>query len=147
MKITKIMNNTNLSKMIDNKYVLYFVFILSAIYLLGYLMSGNFSSIIFFVCFGFVTSLFSKNMTIILTVPLLLTSILMIGEKVKESFANMAKKNIHTKVIEVQSQINDMIANGISTSQQKNALKAKNDYLKYLIKEIEANKKYVKKRK
>jgi len=59
----------------------------------------------------------------------------------------MAKKNIHTKVIEVQSQINDMIANGISTSQQKNALKAKNDYLKYLIKEIEANKKYVKKRK
>jgi hypothetical protein len=103
MKITKIMNNDNLNKMIDNKYVLYFVFILSAIYLLGYLMSGNFSSIIFFVCFGFVTSLFSKNITIILTVPLLLTSILMIGEKVKESYANMAKKNIHTKVIEVQT--------------------------------------------
>jgi competence protein ComGC len=137
MKITKIMNNTNLSKMIDNKYVLYFVFILSAIYLLGYLMSGNFSSIIFFVCFGFVTSLFSKNMTIILTVPLLLTSVLMIGEKVKESFANMVKKNLHKQVIETQTQINDMIANGVNTPQQKNALKIKNDKLKNLLKQID----------
>jgi hypothetical protein len=59
----------------------------------------------------------------------------------------MAKKNIHTKVIEVQTQINDMIANGVTTSQEKNALKKKNDYLKYLIKEIKANKKYVKKQK
>ena len=146
MKITKIMNNTNLSKMIDNKYVSYFVIILSAIYLLGYLMSGNFSSIIFFVCFGFVTSLFSKNMTIILTVPLILTSILMIGEKVKESFANMApQKNIHTQVIETQSQINDMIANGVNTPQQKNALKAKNDKLKSLIKQIELRNSMLKK--
>ncbi len=136
MKITKIMNNTNLSKMIDNKYVLYFVFILSAIYLLGYLMSGNFSSIIFFVCFGFVTSLFSKNMTIVLSVPLILTSILMIGEKVKESFANMAKKNIQTQLIETQTQINDMIANGVNTPQQKNALKIKNDKLKKILKQI-----------
>ncbi len=147
MKITKIMNNENLTKMIDNKYVSYFVIILSAIYLLGYLMSGNFSSIVFFACIGYVTYLFSKNITIVLSVPLLLTSVLMIGEKVKESFANMAKKNIHTQIIETQSQINDMIANGITTSQQKNALKAKNDYLKKLIKQIEANKKYVKKRK
>jgi len=145
MKITKIMNNTNLSKMIDNKYVLYFVFILSAIYLLGYLMSGNFSSIIFFVCFGFVTSLFSKNMTIVLSVPLILTSILMIGEKVKESFANMVKKNLHTQVLETQTQINDMIANGVNTPQQKNALKIKNDKLKNLLKQIDVKQGMLKK--
>lgn len=139
MKITKIMNNSNLSKMVDNKYVLYFVIILSAIYLLGYLLSGNFSSIIFFVCIGYLTSLFSKNNTIVLTIPLVLTSILMIGEKVKETFANMApQKNLHTQFIETQSEINDMIANGVNTTQQKNALKVKNDKLKSLLKQIDA---------
>lgn len=140
MKITKIMNNANLKKMIDNKYVLYFVIILSAIYLLGYLMSGNFSSIIFFVCFGYVTSLFSKNITIVLSVPLLLTSILMIGEKVKESYKNMVQKDLHTQIIETQSEINDMILNGVTTSQQKSALKVKNDKIKSLQKQIELNK-------
>lgn len=139
MKITKIMNNTNLTKMIDNKYVLYFVIILSATYLLGYLMSGNFSSIIFFVCFGYVTSLFSKNYTIVLTVPLLLTSVLMIGEKVKESYANRIQKSLHTQIIETQSEINDIIINGVTTTKQKNALKEKNDKLKSLVKQIEMN--------
>ena len=139
MKITKIMNNTNLTKMIDNKYVLYFVIILSATYLLGYLMSGNFSSIIFFVCFGYVTSLFSKNYTIVLTVPLLLTSVLMIGEKVKESYANRIQKSLHTQVIETQSEINDIIINGVTTTKQKNALKEKNNKLKSLVKQIEMN--------
>ena len=147
MKITKIMNNSNLSKMINNKYVSYFVIILSAIYLLGYLMSGNFSSIIFFVCIGYVTSLFSKNMTIVLSFPLLLTSILMIGEKVKESYANMVRKGLHDQIIDTQAEINDMLLNGVNTTQQKNALKAKNDKLKSLIKQIESKSNMMNKKK
>jgi hypothetical protein len=149
MKITKIMNNSNLTEMIDNKYVSYFVIILSAIYLLGYLMSGNFSSIIFFVCIGYVTHLFSKNITIVLTIPLLLTSVLMIGEKVKEGYKTYGKnssknysknysksKKITMQIIQTQAEINNMIMNGVTTTQQKNALKAKNDKLKSLIKQM-----------
>jgi hypothetical protein len=149
MKITKIMNNSNLTEMIDNKYVSYFVIILSAIYLLGYLMSGNFSSIIFFVCIGYVTHLFSKNITIVLTIPLLLTSVLMIGEKVKEGYKTYGKnstknssknynksKKITMQIIQTQAEINNMIMNGITTTQQKNALKSKNDKLKSLIKQM-----------
>lgn len=149
MKITKIMNNSNLTEMIDNKYVSYFVIILSAIYLLGYLMSGNFSSIVFFVCIGYVTHLFSKNITIVLTIPLLLTSVLMIGEKVKEGYKTYGKnsgknssknssksKKITMQIIQTQAEINNMIMNGITTTQQKNALKSKNDKLKSLIKQM-----------
>ncbi len=149
MKITKIMNNSNLTEMIDNKYVSYFVIILSAIYLLGYLMSGNFSSIIFFVCIGYVTHLFSKNITIVLTIPLLLTSVLMIGEKVKEGYKTYGKnssknyskntsksKKITMEIIQTQAEINNMILNGVTTTQQKNALKSKNDKLKSLIKQM-----------
>jgi hypothetical protein len=153
MKITKIMNNSNLTEMIDNKYVSYFVIILSAIYLLGYLMSGNFSSIVFFVCIGYVTHLFSKNITIVLTIPLLLTSVLMIGEKVKEGYKTYGKnsgknssknssknysksKKITMQIIQTQAEINNMIMNGVTTTQQKNALKSKNDKLKSLIKQM-----------
>jgi hypothetical protein len=149
MKITKIMNNSNLTEMIDNKYVSYFVIILSAIYLLGYLMSGNFSSIIFFVCIGYVTHLFSKNITIVLTIPLLLTSVLMIGEKVKEGYKTYGKnssknssknysksKKITMQIIQTQAEINNMIMKGVTTTQQKNALKSKNDKLKSLIKQM-----------
>jgi len=149
MKITKIMNNSNLTEMIDNKYVSYFVIILSAIYLLGYLMSGNFSSIIFFVCIGYITHLFSKNITIVLTIPLLLTSVLMIGEKVKEGYKTYGKnsgknssknssksKKITMEIIQTQAEINNMIMNGVTTTQQKNALKSKNDKLKSLIKQM-----------
>jgi len=84
-------------------------------------------------------------MTIVLTVPLILTSVLMIGEKVKETYANMLQKNLQTQVIETQSEINDIILNGVNTTQQKNALKEKNNKLKMLIKQIEMNKSKLKK--
>jgi regulator of replication initiation timing len=48
----------------------------------------------------------------------------------------MAKKNLQTQLIETQTQINDMIANGVNTPQQKNALKIKNDKLKKILKQI-----------
>jgi len=92
MKIPKIMDKKNLSKILENKYVLYFVFILAIINLFGYMVTGNFNSIVFFVLVAFLTRYFSKNMIIILTIPLVLTSVFMVGKKVKESFENASTK-------------------------------------------------------
>jgi len=86
------MDKKNLSKILENKYVLYFVFILAIINLFGYMVTGNFNSIVFFVLVAFLTRYFSKNMIIILTVPLVLTSVLMVGKTVKESFENASNK-------------------------------------------------------
>ena len=74
----------NFIKMLENKYVLYFVLFLAVTNLLGYLVLGNLHAIIFFILVGYLVSLFNKNMIIILSVPLILTSIFMIGKKVKE---------------------------------------------------------------
>lgn len=78
----------NFIKMLENKYVLYFVLFLAVTNLLGYLVFGNINAVIFFILVGFLVYNFSKNMIIVLTVPLILTSILMIGKTVKEGLEN-----------------------------------------------------------
>jgi hypothetical protein len=133
MKFAKIMDKKNLSKMLENKYVLYFVFILAIINLFGYMITGNLNSIVFFVLVGFLTSFFSKNMIIILTIPLVLTSVLMVGKTVKESFQN-ASKTIDEQIKDVQVEIDAMVEKGISTDQEKQLFKEKNKKLQDLLK-------------
>jgi hypothetical protein len=78
----------NFIKMLENKYVLYFVLFLAVTNILGYLVFGNINAVIFFILVGFLVANFSKNMIIVLTIPLILTSILMVGKKVKEGLEN-----------------------------------------------------------
>ena len=110
-KLPKFMDKKNVSKMLENKYVLYFVFILAIINLFGYMITGNFNSIVFFVLVGFLTTFFSKNMILILTVPLVLTSVLMVGKTVKESFENASDKesNKDSKVLDPKENAQEMI--------------------------------------
>ena len=131
-KLPKFMDKKNVSKMLENKYVLYFVFILAIINLFGYMITGNLNSIIFFILVGFLTTFFSKNMILIITVPLVLTSVLMVGKTVKESFEN-AGKSIDEQIKELQEEIDAMIEKGLSTDADKAAFKKKNDQLKKLL--------------
>lgn len=131
-KLPKFMDKKNLSKILENKYVLYFVFILAIINLFGYMITGNLNSIIFFILVGFLTSFFSKNMILIITVPLVLTSVLMVGKTVKENFEN-AGKSIDEQIKELQAEIDDMIQKGLSTDADKTAFKEKNDKLQNLL--------------
>ena len=120
-KLPKFMDKKNVSKMLENKYVLYFVFILAIINLFGYMITGNLNSIIFFILVGFLTTFFSKNMILIITVPLVLTSVLMVGKTVKESFEN-AGKSIDEQIKELQAEIDAMIEKGLSTDADKTSM-------------------------
>ena len=75
----------SVSKMLESKYVLYVVLFLAATNLLGYMMVGRFTSVIFFILVGYLTYNFTKNMIIVLMVPLILTSVLVLGGT-KEGF-------------------------------------------------------------
>lgn len=77
-----------ISKLLENKYVLYVVFALALISLFGYMMMGNTTAIVVFILFGFLVSNFSKNMIIILLIPLILTSLFVMGYKAKEGLEN-----------------------------------------------------------
>jgi hypothetical protein len=54
---------------------------------------GNVYAVIFFIFVGFVCSFFTKNMIIIMSIPIVVTSVLMVGEKVKESFQDMMESS------------------------------------------------------
>jgi len=74
--------------MLENKYVLYFVLFLAVSNILGFLVMGNITAIIFFSLVAYLTSFFSKNKIVILSIPLVLTSVLMVGARVKEGLEN-----------------------------------------------------------
>jgi len=83
-------------KLLQNKIVLYVIIFLSVANILGYAVLGNVTGIILFLVMGGLNSLFEKNMTVILLVPLIVTSLFMMGKTVKEGIDNM-KNRAHSK--------------------------------------------------
>jgi len=75
-----------IQKMLDNKIVLYVVMFFAITNFLGYAILGNYMALILFLVFGSLTYLVEPNKVMVLLVPLVLTSLLMIGKRVKEGF-------------------------------------------------------------
>jgi hypothetical protein len=76
------------SKLLTNKYVLYFVVFLAASNVLGYMMIGQLNTVMFFALTAFITSYFSRNMIVILLVALMITNLLISGKIIKEGLEN-----------------------------------------------------------
>ena len=85
-------------KLISNKYVLYIVAFLALMNVLANVMLGNIYLVALFLIIGYGMSYFSKNMVLVLLVPLFIVSVLMSGLAVKEGFAT-AKSNNKKKTI------------------------------------------------
>lgn len=62
-------------KILNDKNVLYVVFVLAILNLLGYLVVQNTEAVAFFLIVGFLTTYFSKNMIIVLIVAMVTTSL------------------------------------------------------------------------
>jgi len=75
-------------KLIDNKYVLYIVSFFVVANILGYASLGNTMAILLFFVFSGITYLFEKNMTVVLFVSIVLTSLFMVGKTAKEGLEN-----------------------------------------------------------
>ena len=60
------------SKLLSNKYVLYFLLLLSITHVLGYIETNNFDALALFMTAGFVSTYFTKNMIIVLAISLIL---------------------------------------------------------------------------
>jgi len=77
------------SKFLVNPLALKVVSAIAIINFLGYLILGNTTAVIYFILIGLVVSYFSKNMVLILGVPLLLVNLLAVGKKTAEGFNRM----------------------------------------------------------
>ncbi len=65
-----------MSKFLTNKWVLNVVAFLSLFNVIGYLVMGNLNALVHFIIFAVLVRYFSKNMTIVLGVPLILVNLL-----------------------------------------------------------------------
>jgi hypothetical protein len=89
----KIMKNIKKTtkEMVTNKYVLYTVLLFAIINVLGFLITNNFIGLTVFALIGLLTSYFTKNMVIILSVTLVASSILHISRVTVEAMTNKKK--------------------------------------------------------
>jgi hypothetical protein len=74
----------NLVKLLNNKYLLYFIVFLAITNILGYLVTNKLNAVIFFTLVSLLTYQFSKNMIIVLLVALLSTNLLMANRTLRE---------------------------------------------------------------
>lgn len=81
-----------LLNMLKNRLVLNIVSILSVISIVGYLMTKNMNAIVYFIALGILVFLFTKNMIIVLGVPLVLVNLFFTANAVKEGLENNDSK-------------------------------------------------------
>ena len=86
MRIIYMKLPSTISKILTNKYVLYFIAFLSLTNVLGYAMRGDLNHIIVFMLLGVIMTYFSKNMSIVLLVSLLLANLFSLCIVVREGF-------------------------------------------------------------
>ena len=77
---------SSVSKLLTNRYVLYLVALLALFNIIGYMMMDKTQIVILFILVGYLMSRFSKNMVIVLLVPLVLVNLLTSGMMMKEGF-------------------------------------------------------------
>jgi hypothetical protein len=85
--------NSNVSKFLTNKWVLNIVAILALLNVIGYTVTGNFNSVIYFIVIAVLVRYFSKNMTIVLGVPLIFVNLISLKGNMTEGMENNATPN------------------------------------------------------
>ena len=82
---------------LENQYILYILCFLGITNLLGFLYVKDYDSMVLLVALGIVTSYFSENHTIQISVALIGTNFIFVNKKVSEGFKAQRKKIIKEK--------------------------------------------------
>jgi len=118
-------------KLLTNKYVLYFVLILSCLYLLYLLLEKRFNLIIVFGLISYIVYSLNKNMIIVLGISLIITFISTLGMKVKEGLENQTpssdSSDDNNKKKESTTSINNTTATTSSTTPSTPPIKLTED--------------------
>jgi hypothetical protein len=76
------------SQLLTNKWVLNVVALISVFNVIGYIMMGYHQMALLYIIIGCLVSYFSKNMTIVLGVPLIVVNLLSLGKSKREGLEN-----------------------------------------------------------
>jgi len=76
------------SKLLTNKYFLYFIVFLSATNVLGYLVTHKLNAVAFFALVSLLSYQFSKNMAVVLLISIIATNFMMSNKMLREGMDN-----------------------------------------------------------
>lgn len=85
--------NPTISRILTNKWVLNIVTILALLNVIGYMIMGNLKNVLFFLVLAVIVRYFSKNMIIVLGVPLITTNIFSLKNDNSYAFEGMENNN------------------------------------------------------
>lgn len=88
--------NSSVSKFLTSKLVLNVVSFLALFNVIGYIVMGNINALLYFIVFAVLVRYFSKNMTIVLGVPLIIVNLLAARTNILEGMENNNKNNTQT---------------------------------------------------
>ena len=74
------------SKLLTNKYFLYFISFLAVTNVIGYIVTNKINAVIFFALICILMINFSKNMIVVLIVAIIATNLLMVNKSIREGF-------------------------------------------------------------
>jgi hypothetical protein len=102
-----------LSKFLTNKLVLNIVSLIALFNVIGYMVMGYFNIVVLFILIAILVRYFSKNMIVVLGIPLILINLLSLGKSVSfEGFETTDDKDKTKKTIdEINKKINDTKSN------------------------------------
>ena len=83
MKVKAVLN-----KFLTNKWVLNIVCVIAILNIIGYAALGKYNEIVYFVLFAVLIRFFSKNMIIVLGIPVILVSLLASKQIISEGMKN-----------------------------------------------------------
>jgi len=121
----KVSTNVSMKKLMANKYLLWAVFGLTIVNILGYLANNQYNSLTFMVCVGLLTSFFNKNMTILLLVAVLSTA-LVNSQKIIEGMTGEKAEEVDIKITDEQMEK----LNTLSDEKKKQTLDSMPDEIK-----------------
>jgi hypothetical protein len=82
---------TIISKIFTNKYFLYLMIFLSFTNIIGYIILSNINAIIYFILIGLAVSIFSRNLSLVLFISLIITNLIIVNQT-KEGFEDKENK-------------------------------------------------------
>ena len=111
------------SKLLTNKYFLYFIVFLAITNVLGYLVTNKLNAVIFFALICLLMANFSKNMVVILLVAIVATNLLMVNGRMREGMENGSdaklteeqKQQVQTQVQAAKNKRSTNAAEPVST--------------------------------
>jgi hypothetical protein len=86
-------------KILYNKWVLYFIFILGIYDVIHFYQRGNVTAVAIFFIVGFLTSFFCKNMIVIIVSAIAVSHIVAYGNKMSEGFPILTTKKVAFKTM------------------------------------------------